>query len=590
MKLTNPAKTMKRMLRNVSKNGNRPILRCVHLGDGEVAATDSYRLCVQKGVWDGKPLNVAPETARELSKLKGESAEVTVKGSTVRFEVGGEVVEGELVEGKYPEYGKMLKSSCRTLVYVNRDELLAKVREVIKLKNNTLEVTVKDGLVVNGTLFEDAAVEGDELRIGFNPTYMRDALLSIESKVVRIAFDGPLKPAIISGETDFDVQVLLMPVRLDAGKKKGAKGMRKAPKRPEPKSGKVESLKGERVCITGTLGTMTRGEAFTRLKLAGGIPSERFSSKVTMLVVAENSGNEKRRKAEAAIAKGQKVKVVSGTEFEKALMSQGRTAGERKQEEHMAKKEGINREGLAELLYALAIDRAAKEPDNRLAEGNASPNSATYVWRLQKDGRLKHEDYGSYTSWYLDGDFVTCIERRYSMRKIHLHYPEIKPAQHGEDLVMKCRTEQKLAENGVKAEVKATEAGAGITAVTIEPKKPAVGKEGAEMKNRIEELEKMLAETRKELESVWKENEGLKRKVPKAEPEKPAKSGEEAAAEVSLATMQKWCEGKGLVASQKREGACIWVEGDSKPYKDELVEMGFRFAKKRKSWYLNPAA
>ena len=52
--------------------------------------------------------------------------------------------------------------------------------------------------------------------------------------------------------------------------------------------------------------------------------------------------------------------------------------------------------------------------------------------------------------------------------------------------------------------------------------------------------------------------------------------------------MKAWCKGKGLVASQKAEGCCIWVEGESKPYADELKGKGFRFARKRKSWYLDP--
>lgn len=79
------------------------------------------------------------------------------------------------------------------------------------------------------------------------------------------------------------------------------------------------NLKGETVCITGTLATMTRSEAFTKLKLVGGIPAERFTSEVTVFVIAGNAGKAKRDKAERAIAKGQQVRIVSGTEFEAAL-------------------------------------------------------------------------------------------------------------------------------------------------------------------------------------------------------------------------------------------------------------------------------
>lgn len=225
-------------------------------------------------------------------------------------------------------------------------------------------------------------------------------------------------------------------------------GFRRAEPSAEPKTAEAGSLEGERVCITGTLPGMTRSEAFTRLKLAGGVPCEKFSSKVTLLVIAANAGKDKRDKAEKAIAKGQKVRVVSGTEFVKALNEQGKTKREKEES----------------------------------------------------------------------------------------------------------------------------------------------------VEDRVKELEAKLKAAHAELEQVWKENEHLKKakqapQVPQApKAPQPPKAVVEAAGAVSLEAMRKWCEGKGLVASQKREGTCIWVEGESRDYADELKEMGFRFAKKRKSWYLNPAA
>ena len=112
-----------------------------------------------------------------------------------------------------------------------------------------------------------------------------------------------------------------------------------------------------------------------------------------------------------------------------------------------------------------------------------------------------------------------------------------------------------------------------------------------ELKKRIEELEAELAKRNAELESVWKENEQLKRKpeVPKPEPKPKAEPKADMPTAITLETMQVWAGERNLIATQKRPGTCIWVEGESKPYADELKELGFRFAKKRKSWYLTPA-
>ena len=133
----------------------------------------------------------------------------------------------------------------------------------------------------------------------------------------------------------------------------------------------------------------------------------------------------------------------------------------------------------------------------------------------------------------------------------------------------------------------------------LKKEQPKKEEPNMELKNRIEELEQELKKAHAELEEVWKENATLKAKAPEkpqgetqsaqaAEPD-PDKA-KDAAAAVSLQTMQAWAKERGLVATQKNEGSCIWVEGESKPYAEELKDLGFRFAKKRKSWYFTPAA
>ena len=70
---------------------------------------------------------------------------------------------------------------------------------------------------------------------------------------------------------------------------------------------------------------------------------------------------------------------------------------------------------------------------------------------------------------------------------------------------------------------------------------------------------------------------------------KPAKRERKAAAEkvveeITLDTMREWCKGKGLTAEQVHPGSDdkIWILGDSKAFKDELLAMGFRWASKSK--------
>lgn len=134
----------------------------------------------------------------------------------------------------------------------------------------------------------------------------------------------------------------------------------------------------------------------------------------------------------------------------------------------------------------------------------------------------------------------------------------------------------------------------------VEKAKRVEEKGDGKLQDKVKELEGQLKEARAELERVWKENEGLKRtldapKPPetKSEPKPTAEPAQDAAAEVSLATMQAWCEGKGLKAKQTNEKASIWVLGPSLPYKKELEDMGARWGTSKKygkGWYIAPSA
>ena len=284
----------------------------------------------------------------------------------------------------------------------------------------------------------------------------------------------------------------------------------------------------------------------------------------------------------------------------------------KEQDMEKAKKMKVDKHELASALHHAAIDRAAQDKDGRVQAVPCTPKERELLHALRKVERLTHEELGELTSYYLDGEFVCCIERRWSKREIHLTHPELKPVCHRSDLVAARKVADKAKNEGCDVEVEVSNPEDGVQAIEIKPitpppvkaeqkkeapkvKAPKAPKKEDTLEKRIAELEAELKKRNAELDEVWKENERLKAAKqaskapePKAEPKPAPKSGEVAPAEISLAAMEKWCEGKGLIASQKREGCCIWVEGESKPYADELKEMGFRFAKKRKSWYLDP--
>ena len=48
----------------------------------------------------------------------------------------------------------------------------------------------------------EAAFDGEDLQIAFNPQYLLDGIGAIDSDMARISFTSPTKPAVVTGKSD----------------------------------------------------------------------------------------------------------------------------------------------------------------------------------------------------------------------------------------------------------------------------------------------------------------------------------------------------------------------------------------------------
>lgn len=76
--------------------------------------------------------------------------------------------------------------------------------------------------------------------------------------------------------------------------------------------------------------------------------------------------------------------------------------------------------------------------------------------------------------------------------------------------------------------------------------------------------------------------------VREANPEPPREDDElvDTATTSALEMLRRFAEGKNLAVTQKNERSLIWVVGDTRTYKDELKEMGLRYSRKKEGWWL----
>ena len=207
-----------------------------------LAATDRYRLAVRELKWrpeEGADAAVALIPARTINDaaktLATTGAEVAVAlgagGSgegMAGFSGGTRRTTTRLLDGEFPKYRSLIPAEFASAAEVSTTALMDAVKRVslVAQRNTPIRLTLgADGLVLDAGAGDDAqasesidaAYDGEPMTIAFNPGYLLDGLTAIGSDSAVLSFNGPVKPAVITGkETEADYRYLLMPVRLSS--------------------------------------------------------------------------------------------------------------------------------------------------------------------------------------------------------------------------------------------------------------------------------------------------------------------------------------------------------------------------------------
>jgi DNA polymerase III subunit beta len=226
--------TVARVSRSASRDESRPVLTgvLVHFEPGKLvmAATDSYRLSVKETALEGAvPELEAIVPARALAELvriapEGEKLALGVHENQVVFGTGDAWLTTRRIDGQFPNYKQLVPDAYEYEVSLGRDELLEVVRRVSVMaqRNSPLRLRFADGELTISAQTQDvgeaheslpAAFSGDPLEIGFNAEFLRDGVDSIAGDQVRLKLISPLRPAVLEGESD-DFLYLIMPIRL----------------------------------------------------------------------------------------------------------------------------------------------------------------------------------------------------------------------------------------------------------------------------------------------------------------------------------------------------------------------------------------
>ena len=204
--------------------------------DGKVVravATDGHRLAMAQVplVTEIKATSqiIVPRKAvvelQRLSAAEGE-VEIAISNNHVRIQFGGIRFTSKLIDGRFPDYGRVVPANPPKVLLVNRDALRAALNRTAILSNEKfrgIRVVLKPGTLVlqaHNPEQEEAEEElelnysGDEMEIGFNVNYLLDALGAIASAEVELGFTDANSSCLLQATSATDSKYVVMPMRL----------------------------------------------------------------------------------------------------------------------------------------------------------------------------------------------------------------------------------------------------------------------------------------------------------------------------------------------------------------------------------------
>lgn len=209
-----------------------------------LASTDRYRFAVREFRWkpenaDASAVALVPaktllDTAKALTS--GDTVTLALSGSgagegLIGFEGAGRRTTTRLLEGDLPKYRTLFPTEFNSVAVIETAPFVEAVKRValVAERNTPVRLSFEQGVLIleagssdDAQAVErvDSVLEGDDISIAFNPTFLLDGLSAIDSPVAQLSFTTSTKPALLSGrpavdaEADDAYKYLIMPVRL----------------------------------------------------------------------------------------------------------------------------------------------------------------------------------------------------------------------------------------------------------------------------------------------------------------------------------------------------------------------------------------
>src|SRR6185295_10759302 len=199
----------------------------------QAVATDGHRLSwasiAISGDFQRQEVILPRKTVLELSKLLQDSDDpltLDILANQVRFRFANIELVSKVVDGKFPDYNRVIPTTNTKRIAFERTELLAALQRAAILSNEKFRgvrlVLGNDQLKIICTNSEqeeaeeelEIAYKGDALDVGFNINYLLDVLQNMAMDRVEVAFGDANSSALVTVPERDDYKYVVMPMRI----------------------------------------------------------------------------------------------------------------------------------------------------------------------------------------------------------------------------------------------------------------------------------------------------------------------------------------------------------------------------------------
>ena len=204
--------------------------------DGElmrVVATDGHRLSYATATIakqsEKREVILPRKAVLELTRLLSDTdqpVDIELHSSQVRFRFGAIELTTKIIDGKFPDYTRVIPTNYQKHITVDRTLLLQSLQRAAILSNEKFRgvrwMLTEGSLRISCTNNEQEEAQeelevdfkGDALDVGFNITYLLDVLNNVGSERIDCAFGDANSSMLITLPDRSDYRYVVMPMRI----------------------------------------------------------------------------------------------------------------------------------------------------------------------------------------------------------------------------------------------------------------------------------------------------------------------------------------------------------------------------------------